>query len=256
MKIYVLASGSKGNMTCVKTKGSSFFIDAGISMTKIKQKMNDYNMDMSEIDTLFMTHEHSDHVAGLKALLKLGHIKTVYISKGTYEALSADIQDLMNDVRVIKADQQLEVNDLIVHTLMLSHDANEPIGFKFVDSESKSLVLLTDTGYVDNSYDTLLKGSDVYILEANHNPNTLIKSSRPFHLKQRILGVKGHLSNEDAVILMNRYVTKHAAWVVGHMSEDCNSILDVEKAIVDSFEDPTKITCLFASQVSLEVIEI
>lgn len=256
MEIYVLASGSKGNVTYVKTKMLSFFIDAGITIGRIKQKMMDYQLDITEVNTLFLTHEHSDHIAGLKGLLKMGTIKQVFLTKGTYDVLSQEVKILLPKTIIVRADEAVNIADLYIYPLMLSHDAKEPVGFYFRDSNHKKLVLLTDTGYVDHTYETLLQDADVYIVEANHCPSQLIKSSRPYHLKQRILGIKGHLSNEDAAHLMNKLVKNKAIWIVAHMSEDCNTILEVEKAVVEYFDDPNKIECLFASQNSLEKIII
>jgi phosphoribosyl 1,2-cyclic phosphodiesterase len=160
------------------------------------------------------------------------------------------------NVHFIEADQSFMIYDLKIDTFMLSHDAAEPIGFVFY-YEDKKMVLLTDSGYVDQSYFELLKDADLYILEANHHPTKLMQSQRPFLLKKRILGEKGHLSNEDACYLVNLFVKdKPCKWVVAHISEDCNTILDIEEAIVKIFDDPTKVETFYASQEGLPVIVI
>ena len=123
--------------------------------------------------------------------------------------------------------------------------------------EKKSFVCLTDTGYVDQSYHEVLKDADLYLLESNFDPKKLLGSRRPFALKQRILGVQGHLSNEEAAVLMNKLIkNKKSKWVVAHISEECNDAFDIEKAIVDHIEDLLKIDVIYASQESLPGIKL
>lgn len=256
MEVYVLASGSKGNMTYLKVGHIRLFIDAGISYQKVKSKMSAYGENLFDVKTLLITHEHHDHIVGIKQLLKNGHIEDVYLTKGTYHALPSDVVSLFMNVHFIEQDQTFMISDLKVDTFMLSHDAAEPIGFVFY-YEDKKMVMLTDSGYVDQVYYDLLKNADIYILEANHHPTKLMQSQRPFLLKKRILGEKGHLSNEDACYLVNLLVKdKTSKWVVAHISEDCNTILDIEEAIVKILDDPTKIETYYASQEGLPVIVV
>jgi len=256
MDIFVLASGSKGNMTYLKVGDVKLFIDAGISYQKIRSKMTDYQENLFDVKTLLITHEHHDHIMGLKMLLKNGAIEDVYITKGTLNSLPVDVVSMFHQTHIIEADHPFHIGEMKVTPFMLSHDAEEPVGFVIQDNEHK-LVLLTDTGYVDQSYHELLKNADVYILEANHNPFTLFQSARPFLLKKRIVGEKGHLSNEDAATLMNRLIQgRTSIWVVAHISEDCNSIDDIDEAIVKAFDDPTKVEVYYASQEGLPVISL
>lgn len=257
VKLYVLSSGSKGNMTYLKTDHCRLFLDAGISYSKMKKKMEEHNENIFDVDTLLLTHEHGDHTQGLKMLLKQQSIKHLYMTQGTYDAFSLDIQSLFPEHTVIiKADQMFHINGFEIMPFMVSHDANEPVGF-VIHVEGKKIVLATDTGYVDESYHTLLTDADLYIVEANHHPTKLMHSARPFMLKKRILSERGHLSNEDACWLMNTWIkTKTSIWVVAHMSEDCNDILDVEEAIVQAFDDPTKVITYYPTKDGLPVIEL
>ena len=256
MEIFVLASGSKGNMTYLKVGDGKLFIDAGISYQKIRSKMTDYQENLFDVKTLLITHEHHDHIMGLKMLLKNGAIEDVYLTKGTLSSLPVDVVSMFHQTHIIEADQPFKIGQVHITPFMLSHDAEEPVGFVVRDHEHK-LVLLTDTGYVDQSYHELLTNADIYILEANHNPFTLFQSARPFLLKKRIVGEKGHLSNEDAATLMNRLIQgRTSIWVVAHISEDCNSIDDIDEAIVKAFDDPTKVEVFYASQEGLPVIVI
>lgn len=256
MEVFVLASGSKGNITYVKNEVVSFFIDAGISYKKIVEKMTDYGESMHHIETLFLTHEHSDHVLGLLGMLKAGHIKQVFLTQGTLNGLNQNVKDLLPKTIIIEPDKPFDFKSFKVYPVLLSHDANEPVGFRF-DWQDKSFVLLTDTGYVDQTYHEVLKNADLYLVESNHDPKRLLKSRRPFALKQRILGVQGHLSNEDAAILMNKLIqNKQATWIVGHISEECNDNFDIEKSIIDHFDDVLKAKVIYASQDALPGIKI
>ena len=256
MEVFILASGSKGNMAYLKVSDERLFVDAGISYLKIKQKMSDYQENIYDVKSLLLTHEHGDHTMGLKMLLKNGGIENVYLTQGTYDQLPRDIVGMFLNVFIIKSEVSFNIGDVKIMPFMLSHDAAEPVGF-VIEGDEKKVVLLADTGYVDQSYHNLLSHADLYLLEANHHPAKLMQSPRPFLLKKRILSELGHLSNEDACWLINKFVNnKRSVWVVSHISEDCNSILDIEEAIVKVLDDPTKIDVFYATQAGLPVIKL
>lgn len=256
MEIFVFASGSKGNMTYLKTGSVKLFVDVGISYKKIKEKMTMNHGDLNDIQAILITHEHSDHTQGLKLFLKNHPVKDVYLTQGTYDGLAEDVKSQLTTYHIIQADDEFIVHGLKVNSFLLSHDANEPVGFLVTNNEKK-VVFISDTGYVDETYFELLSGADCYLLEANHHPASLMKSPRPFLLKKRIMGERGHLSNEDAAWLVNHFVKeKRSVWIVTHISEDCNTILDIEEAIVNLFDDPTKIDVHYATADGLPRIKI
>jgi phosphoribosyl 1,2-cyclic phosphodiesterase len=256
VEIYVLASGSKGNMTYLKVGHIKLFIDAGISYKRIREKMNAYGEDLYDVKSILITHEHSDHVMGLRLLLKNKIIEDVYLTSGTYEALSEEIKVLIKNVHIIKSEDTFDVLGLKVSTFMISHDASEPVGY-VIENDLKKVCFVNDTGYVDQAYYDILSNADCYLLEANHHPTKLMQSPRPFLLKKRILGERGHLSNDDAAWLINRFVKeKNSKWIVTHISEDCNSVLDIEESIVKAFDDPTKVEVFYATKDGLPVIKI
>ncbi len=108
MEIYVLASGSKGNMTYLKVGHIKLFVDAGISYKKIKEKMMNYGEDLNEVKTLLLTHEHSDHTIGLKMLLKHHVITDVYMTKGTMDGLAVDVKEMIPHIHVIKSEDHFK----------------------------------------------------------------------------------------------------------------------------------------------------
>ncbi len=256
MEVFILASGSKGNMAYLKVGDIRIFIDAGISYQKVKKKMAAYEENLFDVRSLLITHEHHDHVMGLKMLLKHAAIEDIYISKGTYNALPVEVVALFERVHFVVADEPFTINDIKVFPFMLSHDAAEPVGY-VIENDMKKMVVLTDSGYIDHSYHELLSDADLYLLEANHHPTELMKSQRPFALKKRIMGERGHLSNDDAAEYMNKFVrNKPSKWIVAHISEDCNSCQDIEESIVKFFDDPTKVEVFYASQESLPGIKL
>ncbi len=255
MRVFILASGSKGNMAYLKVGHIRLFIDAGISYKRVQNKMEEYGEDVSDIPYLLLTHEHQDHIMGMKTLLKRGGLKKVFLSQGTYDGLSDDIKSLIPTYEIVKSEVPFLIEDINVIPFVLSHDANEPIGY-LINGE-KRLVVLYDTGYLDETYIEMLKGADGYILEANHHPTMLMQSPRPFLLKKRILSERGHLSNDDASWLMNKLINgNHATWIVSHISEDCNSVLAIEESIVKAFDDPTKVDVYYATKEGLPGIDI
>lgn len=251
MEILILASGSKGNATIIKTKTSKILIDIGISFLSLNNKLKDKNHDINNVDTLFITHEHQDHIRGLKTLLNKKIIKNVYLTKGTFNSLPNEVRKLFPvNTNFIEADIKFNYQDLLVTPFLLSHDASEPIGY-VIESNNKKAVFLTDTGYVDQSYFELLKNADMYLLEANHDPEMLMNSRRPFHLKRRIVSEKGHLGNNEAAWLINEFIKERdeeVIWAVAHISEDCNTIYKIEEAIVKIVNDPTKLKVVYTSQ--------
>jgi len=256
VEIFVLASGSKGNMTYLKVGHIKLFVDAGISYKRIKEKMESYQEDLLDVHTILITHEHSDHIMGLKMLLKHKIIKDVYLTQGTLNAISDDIISMIPNIHVIKSEDAFKIDDMDVKSFMVSHDAAEPIGY-VIEHLNKKVCFVNDTGYVDQAYYELLSDADCYLLEANHHPTKLMQSLRPFLLKKRILGEKGHLSNDDAAWLVNALVkNKTSKWIVTHISEDCNSIIDIEESIVNVFDDPTKIEVFYATKEGLPVIKL
>lgn len=258
MEVTVLASGSKGNSTYINTGKTKILIDVGITYQNLVSKLKKIGVEIKDLDAILITHEHQDHIKGLKMLLKNEKIKQIYLSQGTKKFVDKEnISNNFSNYNCIKADQTFNINDIKIKTVMLSHDANEPIGF-IIYANNKKTVLITDTGYVDQSYFSDLKNADLYILEANHDPELLMSSRRPYHLKMRIISEKGHLSNDEASWLINHVVEDEyqTIWVVAHISEDCNTPYLFEKSLVKHINNPLKVNILYSSQETLETIKL
>ena len=223
MKVSILASGSNGNATLIETSNESFLIDNGLSFKTLYARVEECGCSVEKISSLFLTHEHTDHVSGVKVLLKRLPLMC-YLSKGTYEGLNLEtkMQLETSGYTLIKSDDTIFMKECKITVLKTHHDANEPIGFVIEESDKK-VVYITDTGYVDQVYFPLLKNADAYILESNYDVELLWSSGRPFDLKKRIDGDYGHMSNVTSAILLSRLIGDNTKKVVfAHISDDCN----------------------------------
>lgn len=257
MEVLILASGSKGNALIIKANNTKILVDIGITYPNFTKKTKNEDVNVNNISALFLTHEHSDHIKGLKRYLQNHPEVNVYLSKGTYDAIDLETRNLLINYKIIKSKDIIIYNELEVTVYDLSHDASEPVGYVFKYNNKKA-VIATDTGYIDEQNFEILKNADLYILEANHEPALLMDSKRPYYLKQRIIGTKGHLSNSEAAWLINEFIkeSNNSTWAVAHISEDCNTEYHIEKSIVEIVEDPTKLEVLYTSQETMRKIKL
>ncbi len=223
MKIAVLATGSNGNCCYVETGGHKILIDDGISFKSLVGRMEQCGLKVSEIDSILLTHEHFDHVNGLKVIAKKLPL-TIYTSKGTYEGLNLETKTVIDSQNVVfvAAGDIFELGESKVTVIRLHHDSKEPIGFVF-EENAKKFVYITDTGFVDQAYFPLISNANGYVMESNYDVELLWSSNRPFVLKQRIDGDHGHMSNETSAVLLANIIGDKTTFVVrAHISHDCN----------------------------------
>ena len=218
-----LASGSSGNCYLIKSRESAILIDAGISTKKIHAALEDTGTDRNQISGVFITHEHSDHVKGLKVLTKQNPGWDVYSSEETCRCL----QELVhNEERIctLNANCVKEIGGMRIKAMNISHDAVQPVCYT-VETEGSKLSILTDTGYVPEDVFSELVGSDLIVIEANHEVNMLKAGSYPYSLKRRILGESGHLSNEAAGEALAEVVScddRFRTILLAHLSRENN----------------------------------
>lgn len=216
MRIKVLSSGSKGNTTYVECANTRILIDIGNSCRYVVDKLKELEINGDDIDAILITHTHSDHIKGLKVFLKKFNCK-VYITK---EML--DYVDYVKDYHIIDRDVFV-IGSISVNVIKTSHDAVGSVGY-VVNGDHKSIVYITDTGYINNKYFELLSNRDLYVMEFNHDIEMLNNGSYPFKIRQRILGDKGHLSNYDASKYISKFIgSKTKCVVLAHLSEENNT---------------------------------
>lgn len=216
MRVKVLSSGSKGNTTYIECGNTKLLIDAGNSCKYIVNKLKEIGIEGNDIDGILITHTHSDHIKGLKVFLNKFNSK-VYITKGMITELS-----YLNNYQIID-NSILKIKDIIVNVIKTSHDAPDSVGY-VVNGNNKSIVYITDTGYINQKYFDILSNKEVYIMESNHDIEMLNNGSYPFRLRQRILGDKGHLSNYDSARYISSFIgNKTKCVMLAHLSAENNT---------------------------------
>ena len=249
MKVIVLASGSQGNSTYIETETTKSLIDLGMSNLYIEKHLKEKNIDPDSIQSVFITHTHTDHIAGLRVFIKKHH-PVVYLTKKMYD----ELKDIIEEFIIIDSD--IIIGDLTVRYFKTSHDASDSVGYVFT-SIDKSLVYVTDTGYINQKNYELLKNRNIYIFESNHDIKMLMDNPNyPYNTKQRILSDKGHLSNKDCAYYLSQFVGKNTKTVVlAHLSEQNNIPSLALKNLKESLD--INISILIAEQnESTELIEV
>ncbi len=224
MQFLSIASGSSGNCLYAGNGENSLLIDAGISKKRIVGGLETINVSPENIDGILITHEHSDHIKGLGVMLRAYGTK-VYATEETFDEIMRTNAIGKVDTTLfncVKPDKEFKVGSLNVKPFSISHDAVNPICFTISDFSGK-IGIATDLGYYDDYIIDNLMDSQILLLEANHDVNMLQVGVYPYRLKQRILGNKGHLSNENCARLICRLLEGGLRYVfLGHLSKENN----------------------------------
>ncbi len=218
MKICVLASGSTGNATYIETAKERIIIDLGTNSKYITEQLQSINVDPSSITAIFISHSHEDHVKALRTFLKKYQPK-LYLTPKMLPDLSL-IKDYNN---IVLYDDDIYLDDVKIEVIKSSHDTNDSRNF-IITSENKSVVYVTDTGYINQKYFSKLKNKTVYLFESNHDIEMLRNGPYPIWLQERILGPYGHLSNKDASLYLAKLIGDNTKKIIlMHLSEKNNS---------------------------------
>lgn len=241
IKYSVLASGSTGNCIYVGSEHYNFLIDAGLSGKRIEAALQTVGVDIKNIDGIFISHEHDDHVRGVGVLARKYNIP-LYANKRTLGNLPASVGSIEDSLKIVfETGTVKSFANLNIETFEISHDAVEPVGFVITDSDSK-LSVVTDLGYVSAKIKEKIKGSDVLIFESNHDVNLLRMSSYPWSVKQRILSDVGHLSNETSAEALAEVITKNTQRIyLAHLSKE-NNLIDLARLTVKNILEEYGIT--------------
>jgi phosphoribosyl 1,2-cyclic phosphodiesterase len=218
MRVSVLASGSSGNSTFLESKGSNILVDAGISSKATIQRLSAIGKDISDINAIFITHEHSDHIKGVERLNKKFGIP-VFMNRATYEFSPLSLENPV----FFTNEKSLQLNGLTITPFSTNHDAADPCGFKVEDKDTITGVI-TDFGKANAAVKQLTNNADALVLETNHDIEMLINGPYPEHLKHRILSDNGHLSNADAGLLVKNNASEKLKTVfLAHLSKNNNT---------------------------------
>lgn len=229
-----LASGSKGNCIYLGTGQTKVLIDAGISAKAIQSRLSEINVDLADIDAILITHEHTDHIQGLKILAyKMGI--PVLANHETAKGIVETFHDCPK-FKIFSTGETFEFGDLEIHPFSIQHDTVDPVAFT-IKAGNLKMGFCTDLGFATTLVQSQLQWCDYLYLEANHQPSMVHASSRPMIYKQRVLSRSGHLSNEACgTLLAHVFHPKLKHVHLAHLSSECNSpetAIQVVKTILE-----------------------
>ena len=221
VRFCVLASGSCGNSAFLATSRTRILIDAGLSVRELCKRLESIEECYERLDAIVITHEHSDHVAGLLRLLRKCKFQIpVYLTRLT--APQIDWEESEPRMELFQAGVSFRIGDIEVASFSIPHDARDPVGFCF-KAEGVKVGIATDLGYIPDSLRFHLRRVDLLVLEANHDIEMLKVGPYPWSVKQRVMGRRGHLSNDVVCEYVTQDLDRSAGTLVlGHLSEHNN----------------------------------
>jgi phosphoribosyl 1,2-cyclic phosphodiesterase len=227
VSVSLLASGSRGNCTLVATSSTRILVDAGLSGRETFKRLHSLEQRPDSISAILITHEHSDHVAGLERLATKLKIP-VFLTEATHHSWNRAMRDQQGEVPKLSktehfsSGRSFRVGDIEVSPFTIPHDAIDPVGFTF-RAEGIKIGLATDLGYMPVSVRNHLRGSTVLVMESNHDVEMLRTGPYPWSVKQRVMSRVGHLSNDSlAEFFANDYDGVAEYVILAHLSEQNN----------------------------------
>ena len=224
IKFCSLYSGSSGNCYYINIDGNRILLDAGKSLKKIREALEGLDENIENIDAILITHEHSDHIQGLKMLCKK-HDINIYMTDKTKSEIQC-LVDTINEENIVtfKAGDKFDIGCVNIKSVKISHDAIDPVMYTFKDKNDNKISIFTDVGEITDTILENIKGSKLAVIEANYEENLLRLSRYPSYLKKRIMGKYGHLSNEEAGFLAKELVKNGTKKILlGHLSRENNT---------------------------------
>ncbi|MFW5981863.1 MAG: MBL fold metallo-hydrolase [Halanaerobiaceae bacterium] len=220
LKVSVLASGSSGNAIYISDEKTSILIDAGLSGVEIERRLKKIDIAAEDLDAILITHEHSDHIKGVGVLSRRYDLP-IYANDLTWKGSERKLGKIKPyNCQVFKG--EFMIGNLGISPFSISHDAGDPVGY-IINCGERKIGHATDMGYVSKEIEENLRGLDFLIIESNHDFEMLMSGSYPWHLKNRIRGEKGHLSNDDTADLLPRIIGSNFPRILlAHLSKDNN----------------------------------
>ncbi len=222
MELFSLRSSSRGNAALVYTRKTKILVDCGISGKVAEEAMAEFDVRPEELDGIVVTHEHTDHIAGVGVMMRRYKLP-VWANRETWISMSRQIGRTDESlIKIFDNNENFEIGEIGVVPFSIPHDAENPVGYSFIKNGDKVSVA-TDIGELQKEMFVALRGSKTVILEANHDVNMLEIGSYPLSLKRRIRGSLGHLSNDDAGKAAEFLVKLGTEKILlGHLSEENN----------------------------------
>jgi len=225
----VLGSGSSGNSSYLESSRTAILVDCGFSYSNLKSRLESIGRSPEDIDAVFITHEHTDHIAGLRRFLQF-HPVPVFLTRGTYKVIE-EIISRRDLIEIVEAGDTISFGSLNVNVYSVTHDANEPVNYVF-ESSGCRLGFATDCGYPSKLMIAKLRGCRGIVVESNYCPEMLMMGPYPFQIKQRIKSNYGHLSNFQMAELLKNVIDENLRVVVlGHISENNNHVEKIKSIV-------------------------
>lgn len=224
MEFGTIASGSSGNCLYIGDNQTHLLIDAGISKKRINEGLKSFGLDGDNIAGILVTHEHTDHIAGLGVMARKYNVPIYGTAKTLMEVERTKSIGAIPDklFHIVNPGKAFNINNVTIEPFSIPHDAKDPVSYSFVKDDEK-IGMVTDLGYYDDDIVNNLKDSDILYIEANHDINMLQAGPYPYYLKQRILSNRGHLCNEMAGRLICELIhDKLKQIILGHLSKENN----------------------------------
>lgn len=242
MKSFALSSGSSANCFYIQSKeNEKFLVDLGLSFAKTKNILEEKGIDIFDLNAIFITHEHSDHIVGIKAFLKNLNCD-FYMTKGTFDALK--IED--KKIKIIKEHDLINFNNIKLFVISKPHDANEPVSFVF-DEQGYKLGIFTDLGHVTKEIIHILKSLDIIYLEANYCHEIISSKDLNFNYVNRLVSDSGHLGVRQSCDILKEIIRDDQKIILSHISENTNSYENAYLKIKSFLEDLGKFPQIFVS---------
>lgn len=237
MQYISVSSGSSGNCHFISDGNTKILIDAGLSGKKIEKNLSEHSEDLKEIQGIFVTHEHLDHIKGVGILSRRYDIP-VYATEGTWRGMEHGLGNIIEkNQKIIEIGSSIEIGTMQLNAYSILHDALEPCGFTITDGRKK-VSIATDLGCVTKEVVGALQGSDLVVLESNYDDELLRYSGYPYALKSRLRSNQGHLSNEDAgklsVFLVQSGINRIA---LAHLSKENNHPMLAHQVVSDMMKE-------------------
>ena len=234
MKLTVFASGSGGNCLLLSGGGTNILIDAGISARRLSDMLGECCLSLQDITGVLVTHEHSDHISGLSGLLRRSPAE-ILSPRTVASRLRGMLPDIDERLRVIPVGEDFTFSRMTIHAFHTPHDTAESVGYRVECGGVFSLA--TDMGCVTDEIRENLRGSDVVLIEANHDEEMLRYGRYPVYLKRRILSDHGHLSNENCAVLARELAESGTGTIIlGHLSRENNTPSVAMRAVKEAVE--------------------
>ncbi len=232
MLVSVLASGSKGNSTLIRTKDYNLFIDAGMTVKYLEEKLRENEVLLKDIVYIFITHTHTDHVASLTNFVKKYH-PTIIMT----DIMFNDLKFLKDYEHILILTDDIDIGNIKIETITTSHDSSDGRGYIITEADS-SIVFITDTGYINKKYFPKLKNKNIYIFESNYDTEMLMYGRYPKWLQRRVNGDEGHLSNDMSSFYLSKLIGPDTKKIIlAHLSEENNTEETALDCIKNTFKE-------------------